>query len=508
MSDLHQKVSEEHSSYAGEKEDSAEVPVYGFESDDEKNAKLDALITAHGINHTKLMWKIDICVVPPFCLLYFLAFLDRVNISNAKVYGMADDLKLTGNQFNTALTIFFVPYVFFEVLSNFAIKRIAPHIWLSGCILCFGAVSIGMGFVKNFGGLVACRFLLGIFESGAFPAVFYILSNYYQKQEAQRRFSVFFSVTCLAGAAGGALAAKIIELDGRYGIESWQWIFIIEGAFTAGLAFVLFFTISDFPETARFLNENERAFLKAKLEIFNGASGFEEKTTLKDTGGVFKDYLIWLPAIAYFGLIVPAYGYAYFSPTIIKQMGYTAVAAQNHSVYPWLLAFGLSISVSFASDRLQMRFPFAVGAILWALMGLAFILGGTHNPRLRYAGCFLTASGIYTAMPIIVCWASLNFSGHLRKSVGTAWQIGFGNIGGIIATFIFLAKDSPRYVPGLSVSIAFSCLALLFVCIYFFAVRRLNRLKLTEAYRSKFSVKSLRDQVLCGDRNPNFKYLL
>ena len=75
-----------------------------------------------------------------------------------------------------------------------------------------------------------------------------------------------------------------------------------------------------------------------------------------------------------------------------------------------------------------------------AIVGLAMILGATHSPKVRYAGCFLTASGLYTAMPMVVCWAALNNGSHIRKSVGTAWQIGFGNIGGIIATFIFWPK--------------------------------------------------------------------
>lgn len=91
-------------------------------SDDEKDKEIEKMATEMGINHKKLMMKIDFYVVPPFILLYFLAFLDRVNISNAKVYGMEDELGLHGNQFNTALTIFFVPYVFFEVLSNYLMK--------------------------------------------------------------------------------------------------------------------------------------------------------------------------------------------------------------------------------------------------------------------------------------------------------------------------------------------------------------------------------------------------
>lgn len=473
-----------------------------------KDEQVKLLAEKYNVNQRRLMWKIDICVVPAFCLLYFLSFLDRVNISNANLYGLSEDLNLQGNQYNIALTVFFVPYIFFEVLSNYCIKLVKPHIWLSVCILCFGAISIGMGFVKNFGGLVACRFLIGMTEASTFPSLFYLLSSYYHKAEAQTRFSVFFSVTCLAGAASGAIAYRMQDLEGLANLETWRWIFIIDGIVTCGGAVILFFTVADFPEEARFLKDNEKAFIKRKLEIYSGAeSGYEVKNKLSDVARCFSDYLIWIPALAYFGLIIPSYGYAYFAASIIKQMGYTAQSANQHSVYPWLAAFGLNNTLSFISDRCKVRVPFAVCCCLIAIVGLGLILGETNDPNARYAGCFLAASGLYTAMPILVCWSSVNFGGHLRKSVGTAWQIGFGNIGGIIATFIFLSEDAPYYHKGLSISIAFVCFSIALMFCYLFAVYRLNVKKEQDVYKAKWEAKTPREKVLAGDKNPNFRYM-
>lgn len=469
---------------------------------------IQTLADEYGIDQRKLMWKIDVCVVPPFCLLYFLSFLDRVNISNANIYGLSKDLQLTGNQYNIALTVFFVPYIFFEVASNYCIKLVKPHIWLSALIVGFGAVSIGMGFVRSFGALVACRFLVGVVEAGTFPLIFYLLSNYYTKGESQRRFLAFFSVTSLAGAASGAIAYRVNDLDGHSGLESWRWLFIIEGIVTCGCAIILFFTIADFPEESRFLKENEKAFLKKKLEISSGsASAFEIKNTPKDVANCFKDLLIWLPSLLYFGLIVPAYGYAYFAATIIREMGYTAVAAQAHSVYPWLVAFGCINMVAVALDYAKRRLPFAIGTSIVGIVGLLMIIGAPHSPHVRYGGCFLTAAGIYSAMPLIVCWSALNMGGHLRKSVGTAWQVGFGNIGGIIATFIFLSKDSPTYVPGLAVLIAMMVLSMILAVAYFLLVRHYNHLKQQGKYQEKFAALSEREQLLAGDKNPSFVYL-
>lgn len=110
-------------------------------------------------------------------------------------------------------------------------------------------------------------------------------------------------------------------------------------------------------------------------------------------------------------------------------------------------------------------------------------------------------------MPLVVCWAAINFGSHIRKSVGTAWQIGFGNIGGIIATFIFVATDAPWYKRGLAVSLGGAVFSLICSVVYFLVCQRLNKLKKTEAYKDKFMTLSEREQINAGDRNPTFRYL-
>ncbi|RCK64812.1 High-affinity nicotinic acid transporter [Candida viswanathii] len=478
-----------------------------LEGEVDKETQIQQLADELGVDQRRLMWKIDLCVVPPFCLLYFLSFLDRVNISNANVYGLSTDLGLVGNQYNTALVVFFVPYITFEVLANYCIKHVKPHIWLSVLVLCFGAISIGLGFVQNFGGLVACRFLIGVTEASTFPSIFYLLSTYYSKVESQRRFSIFFSTTALSGAASGSIAYKIHDLNMVHGLESWRWIFIIEGAVTCGCAILLFFLIADFPEEAKFLKSNEAQFLKSKLEILAGVpSGFEVKVTWKDVAKCLKDLLIWVPSFIYFGLIIPLYGYAYFAATIINNMGFSPVATQRLSVFPWVCAFVVTNIAAFISDRMRKRMPFAIILSCVAIVGLAMILGAERT-AVRYVGCFFTASGLYAAMPIVVCWASLNWSSHSRKMVGTAWQIGIGNMGGLISSFIFLKKDSPRYITGLSVSLAAVVFAILSTILYFFVCFRMNRIKKTEKYIQEFEAMSERDQINAGDRNPKFVYL-
>lgn len=423
----------------------------------------------------KLMAKIDFRVIPILCILYLLAFLDRVNIANARSFGLITDLHLEKVQYNTALTIFFVPYIIFEIPSNLFLKKLKPHIWLSSCMFMFGIAAICQGLVHNYSGLLACRFFLGVFEAGMFPGCFYLIGMWYKRSEAQRRYSFFFSSTTLAGAFGGLLASAIGKMDHLRGYRGWRWIFILEGTLTCVVALMFFFLIPSFPEDASWLSDTERAYIKARLQADQGRSAAERRITARDVGRVFKDFKVILGGFMYFGMIVPAYGYAFFAPSIITTYGYSPISTQLHSVPPWACAFAFAMVIATCSDFAKHRFLFTILPISVAISGFAILITVHDNVNVQYAGLFLVAMGAYSAMPVIVCWFNMNLGGHHRRAVGTAWQVGFGNIGGIIATYAFLPGDAPRYKKGYSICLGFLCMAAASCCLYAAAVVWENR---------------------------------
>lgn len=153
------------------------------------------------------------------------------------------------------------------------------------------------------------RFFLGLFEAGMFPGCkfarcakqrtkarglifilgFYLLGMWYTRTEAQKRFSFFFSSTTLAGAFGGLLAYGIAQMDGVRGYMGWRWVFIIEGLITSVVAMILFFFISDFPEEVKWLTDEEREFVRAKLARDVGKSAHTTKIGTRQVLEVFKD---------------------------------------------------------------------------------------------------------------------------------------------------------------------------------------------------------------------------
>jgi len=140
-----------------------------------------------------------------------------------------------------------------------------------------------------------------------------------------------------------------------------------------------------------------------------------------------------------------------------------------------------------------------------AIAGFAILLTTHTNPHLEYAALFLVTMGTYSALPVTVCWFNLNLGGHHRRAVGTAWQIGFGNIGGIIATYAFLAKDAPQYRPGYGICIGFACLSGLACCLYAVAVTGQNRQR--ERAGWDLGVTEY-EKMEMGDRSPEYRYLL
>ncbi|TKA64773.1 hypothetical protein B0A49_09980 [Cryomyces minteri] len=375
----------------------------------------------------------------------------------------------------------------FEIPSNLLLKKLKPHIWLSACMFLFGLTTVCQGLVQNYSGLLATRFFLGLFETGMFPGCFYLIGMWYKRSEAQKRYSFFFSSTTLAGAFGGLLASAIGKMDYMRGYRGWRYIFVLEGTLTCVVALSFVFLLPDFPEEAKWLTEEERTYVKARLRVDQGRSAAERRITGHDVRNVFKDFKVFVGGFMYFGLIVPAYGYAYFSPGIIRGYGYSAIQTQLHSVPPWAAAFAFAMLIAFFSDKFKHRAVFAIFPICVALAGFSILLAVHNNTRLQYGALFLVAMGAYSAMPVIVCWFNMNLGGHHRRSVGSAWQVGFGNIGGIIAVYAFLAKDAPRCV------------------VYFVSVGYQNR----KRDRSPVDIGLTEyEKTEMGDMSPDYRYLL
>ncbi|KAJ3926074.1 MAG: major facilitator superfamily domain-containing protein [Lentinula lateritia] len=286
----------------------------------------------------KLWWKIDLRLMPILCVIYLMSFMDRGNIGtafmmmlssdyranfyligNAKLQGLETQLKLTGNRYNIALTMYFIPYCIFECPVNLVLKKFRPSIWLPGITVVWGTVMTLMGLVKTYPQLVGVRVCLGIAEAGLFPGVAYYLSLWYPRNALQRHIGLFFGAATIAGAFSGLFAFAVSFMSGTRGLLGWSWIFIIEGIITVAVGLISFPILVDFPVTADFLTPKERAFVVWKKKFDNSSVGEEERFMVEHVYQAFTDWQVWLPGvartftIAYGKLIFPKFRYGSIS---------------------------------------------------------------------------------------------------------------------------------------------------------------------------------------------------
>ncbi|KAI4528349.1 major facilitator superfamily domain-containing protein [Schizophyllum commune] len=454
-----------------------------------------------------LVRKIDRRLVPILSALYLVNFLCRSNIGNAKTFGLLTDLHVSNELYPHALAAFYYPYVASQIPSNTVLKRWRPKCWLPLICFCWGICQIFMCFVKTYNELWGARVVLGALEGGLFPGVSLYITLWYPKRECGFRGAVFFSAATVAGAFSGLLARLFSLMDGLGGMAGWQWIWIMEGIIAVLVAVLAFFILEDYPDTAKFLTPDERARVVQRLAEDNEGLSSEWKSHFAWSAP--KDIKIWLQAIVFFCVLTPTYGLSLFMPTIIANMGYTSGIANLLTVPPFVFGCIICCLGGWYSDRFNTRFAPLVAFFSTAIVG--FILLITSNEvAAQYIGTFLAAAGIYSTVPISSMWAGNNMGGKTKRTVGIGMTICFGNMGGVVCSYLFPAADSPRFFMGYGVMIGLCCVGIISCAILRLYMEKQNSLRDAEDARlgRVWDAKTMAEYKDMGDHAPFFRYKL
>ncbi|KAF8882948.1 MFS general substrate transporter [Mucidula mucida] len=453
----------------------------------------------------RLWRKLDLRLLPILSLLYLFSFMDRGNIGNARLQGLVTQLDLTGNQYNIALTMYFIPYCLVVCPANLVLKRFRPSRWLPGITVTWGIIMTLMGLVKTYPQLVGARLALGIAEAGLFPGVAYYLTLWYPRHHLQLRIGYFFGAASLAGAFSGLLAFAISFMSGTRGLLGWSWIFILEGIATVAIGVLAFFVLVDFPATAQFLTPEERAYIVyRKIEYDNSSVGEEEHFAVGHVIEALTDWQVWLHILIYMSIAGPLYGITLFLPTIINTFGHTPAISQLLTVPPYLFATILLYIFARYSDQTQLRSPFVYAGLLMMLVGFSINISDVP-PGAKYFGTFFCVAGSYAPFPGIVAWLGNNLSGQYKRAVGMALHIGVGGLSAAVASNIYRSQDSPRFILGHAVELAFVGVGLVCVPVATLCYWRINERREREKGEVKYDVDELRRM---GDRAPDFMYTL
>ncbi|KXJ94864.1 major facilitator superfamily domain-containing protein [Microdochium bolleyi] len=474
----------------------------------------------------RLLRKIDLHVYPILFVIYMLSFLDRINISNARIQGLTEDLNMHGNDFNIALFVYFVPYILLEIPSNMIFRRFRPAVYLSTLMFCWGLVNMCMGFVTSYKALVALRFLLGVFEAGVMPGIVYLTSMYYKRHEFQTRMSLFFCSTLVGGAFGGLLAYAISKLGGTAGLAAWQWIFILEGLATVLVAMAAVSLVVDWPEECRFLNADELTMLKQRMDddgpsphVTTSASApASQGSTRMDALSAFtvrlilRDWKIWLASVAYMGIGTTGYALTFFMPSILLEFGWTAELAQVYTIPVYAASAVAMVGVAIMSDRLGHRYGFILAGALVTTTGFAILLsqgGGVALSRgFKYFAVFLVAMGGYTGTPMCLAWLSNNVSGQWKRAASSGIQVTIGNLAGIVSANIFLQNESPTYRTGYGTALGMTWIGILAATALVVGLLLENKARSRGERDHRLEDRTEEELQNMGDWHPSFRFTL
>src|SRR3954453_7657763 len=389
----------------------------------------------------KISWRI----VPFIMLLYFIAYIDRVNIGFASLT-MNKDLGFSSAVFGFGADIFFLGYFLFEVPSNVILERVGARLWIARVMITWGIISAVFAFIQGETSFYVLRFLLGAAEAGFFPGIILYLSYWFPARRRAQVVSLFMAAAPISTVLGSPLTTALLQMDGIAGLKGWQWMFILEAIPAILLGFVILSYMTDHPEKATWLAEDEREWLVNTMNAENAAKGAKAHHSLWSG---LTDMRVLALALIYFGTSAGLYTLGIWAPQIIGQFGLSTMQVGFLNAVPPAIAIIAMILWARHSDRTGERTWHVVIACLVAAVGLA-LAGVAGSVVAVVAALTVVNVGISAAKPPLWSMPTMFLSGP-AAAAGIATINSIGNLGGFAGPWAigWIKDETGSFVGGL-----------------------------------------------------------
>ena len=374
--------------------------------------------------HTSALRKVRTRLVAFLGLLYFAAFIDRVNVSFA-AQQMHRDLGFPDDVYGLGAGIFFVGYCLFEVPSNLILHRVGARRWIGRIMISWAVLGGAMACVRSPAGFYALRLLLGIAEAGFFPGVIYYLTYWVPAADRARLVGAFMTAIPISTAVGAPLSSLILDLDGTLGLAGWQWLFLTETIPSLILGIVTLRYLVDTPAEARWLTRDERSWLSDRLSAERAAS----RPTLGPPHLRCSSVARVLGLCAcYFGADLGLYGVVFWIPQIFAHAGIPPAAVGYAVAIPYATAAVGMVLWSRHSDRANERTRHIAAAALVGFLGLAAGAYLHDTPQLAVLAFTVGVTGTLAMLPVFWTLPAALLRGAAAAG-GIALINAVGNIG-------------------------------------------------------------------------------
>ncbi|KAK8853048.1 hypothetical protein IAR55_003749 [Kwoniella newhampshirensis] len=428
----------------------------------------------------RVRWKIDIRLLPLMALMYFLQQMDKSAVSFASVFGLQKDAHLHGDQYAWLTTILYIAALVGQPASAYALTKLPIHRWISGNFIGWATCQILMAACKDFKGLIALRFFLGLFEASIAPCMMITVSMWWTRREQPFRANWWYLFNGFAGIFGSLLTWGVGHAK-HTGMHPYQLIFLVIGVISFAFAIPCIFIWPESPIKNKFLNEDEKRIALERVRYNQtGTQGREFKW--QQVWETFTD----LKTLLIVGMVLPhaitAGGVSAFGPLILKSFGFDQFHTILFNMIPGAIQIVLGFLTSFIMMWTKTKAPmlFFVNAVTLAGAVALWIIprGEGYTSRLLGAYMLLQFSG--SVAPLTFAWANANTAGGTKKSVLASVEWGAVCVGNAIGPQLFTANSGPYYFDGLrdniiSMSVTEGCVVAMIVYVWFLNRRNKKR---------------------------------
>jgi len=374
----------------------------------------------------RVLRKITLRIVPFVMLLYFIAFIDRVNIGFAALT-MNKDLGFSPSVFGFGAGIFFLGYFLFEVPSNLILEKVGARLWIARVMITWGMVSAAFAFISGDTSFYILRFLLGVAEAGFFPGIILYLSYWFPARYRAGVVSLFMAAAPISVVLGSPISSALLEMNGLLGLKGWQWMFLMEAVPAILLGFVVLFYMTDRPEKAKWLKDDEREWLVNAMNVEHAAKA---ATASHSIWRGLADPRVLALSLVYFGTSAGLYTLGIWAPQIIKEFGLSTMQVGLLNAVPPTVAVVVMVLWARHSDRTGERTWHVVAACIAAAVGL-MLAGSATSVISVVAALTLVNIGISAAKPPLWSMPTMFLSGS-AAAAGIATINSIGNLGGFV----------------------------------------------------------------------------
>jgi MFS family permease len=411
-------------------------------------------------------------LIPFLIVCYFVAYLDRVNVGFAKLH-MNQALGLSDAAFGLGAGLFFIGYFLFEVPSNIFLEKVGARVWIARIMITWGIVSAAFAFIPwisastgapTNGVFYFLRLLLGACEAGFFPGIIFYLTLWFPAVYRARVISLFMLAIPISSIIGSPISGLLLGVTGG-GLSGWQWLFIMEGLPSVLVGIGVLVYLTDFPHQARWLQQDEIAWLE-------GVQATEKRNKEKIEQLSLPDPRILLCALIYFCLNAASYGVAFFLPTIIKNFGVSDTQTGLLAALPFVFGAIGMVLLGRHSDRTMERKGHVAVALLMATFGIG-LSGLVSSPVVVMALLCFAQIGVSAVPPMFWPLPASLLTGA-SAAAGIAAINSLGNLSGFAGPYAmgYLKDLTGNFTAGLLLLAGCSLLGAIVVMLLRIDVRR------------------------------------